>query len=282
MLRMPGCWSASRWLAASVGVIGLLTGAWNAVENASVDARFSLRPVHHPHNLVVVGIDEKTLDATQRALAVSALPRRARDRSAARRPRPHDRLRRAVHQADGRSPGLRPVSRGRARGQRRARHHRSGIARRCRRAGGPQRPRPRQRHRGRRRLQRQLQRRDPAVPVLGRRPATRSPWRPPKSRSGVRRPSSSFRDGSAWIDFPGPVGTVTNVSFVDLIHGRVPPAELAGKIVVVGPDQPGAAGHPRDLGDLQHGHVGPGSAGRCDRDGAGRQPAAPDAAVGGA
>ena len=31
-------------LAASVGVIGLLTGAWNAVENASVDARFSLRP----------------------------------------------------------------------------------------------------------------------------------------------------------------------------------------------------------------------------------------------
>ncbi len=35
-------------LAALVGVIGLLTGAWNAVENASVDARFSLRPAHQP------------------------------------------------------------------------------------------------------------------------------------------------------------------------------------------------------------------------------------------
>ena len=31
---------------------------------------------------------------------------------------------------------------------------------------------------------------------------------------------------------------MTNVSYVDLIHGRVPPAELAGKIVVVGPTSP--------------------------------------------
>ena len=50
-------------LAAAVGVIGLLTGAWNAVENATVDARFSLRPAHPPHNLLVVGIDDRTLEA---------------------------------------------------------------------------------------------------------------------------------------------------------------------------------------------------------------------------
>src|SRR5689334_6815206 len=49
-------------LAASVGVIGLLTQAWGAVENASVDARFSLQPTKHPGNVVVVGIDNKTLN----------------------------------------------------------------------------------------------------------------------------------------------------------------------------------------------------------------------------
>ena len=55
-----------------------------------------------------------------------------------------------------------------------------------------------------------------------------------EAATGRPPPSSSFRDGSAWIDFPGPVGTVPSVSFVDLIDGRVPPSELAGKIVVVG------------------------------------------------
>ena len=59
-----------------------------------------------------------------------------------------------------------------------------------------------------------------------------------EAATGRPLPSSSFQDGSAWIDFPGTVGTVPSVSFVDLIRGRVPAAELAGKIVVVGATSP--------------------------------------------
>src|SRR5579863_5930095 len=50
-------------LAAGVGVIGLLTGAWAQIENATVDARFSLRGAKRPQNVVVVGIDDKTLNS---------------------------------------------------------------------------------------------------------------------------------------------------------------------------------------------------------------------------
>ncbi len=41
-------------------------------------------------------------------------------------------------------------------------------------------------------------------------------------------------DGGAWIDYPGPPGTIRTVSFVDVEDGRVDPALLRGKVVVVG------------------------------------------------
>ncbi|MGI8632938.1 MAG: CHASE2 domain-containing protein [Solirubrobacterales bacterium] len=41
-----------------------------------------------------------------------------------------------------------------------------------------------------------------------------------------------------WIDFAGPPGTVTTVSFADLIAGRVPADRLRGKTVVVGATAP--------------------------------------------
>ncbi|MDX6681248.1 MAG: adenylate cyclase [Solirubrobacteraceae bacterium] len=41
-------------------------------------------------------------------------------------------------------------------------------------------------------------------------------------------------DASAWIDFPGPPGTIRAVSFVDVDRGRVDPRTFRGKIVVVG------------------------------------------------
>jgi adenylate cyclase len=47
--------------------------------------------------------------------------------------------------------------------------------------------------------------------------------------------------GSAWIDFPGPSGSVQTFSFVDVESGRVPAAALRGKVVVVGPTAPGRA-----------------------------------------
>jgi adenylate cyclase len=41
-------------------------------------------------------------------------------------------------------------------------------------------------------------------------------------------------DGGAWIDYPGPPGTIRTVSFFDVERGRVDPALLRGKVVVVG------------------------------------------------
>ena len=45
-------------------------------------------------------------------------------------------------------------------------------------------------------------------------------------------------DGEAWIDFAGPPGTVDTYSFVDVLRGRVDPAQLRGRIVVVGASAP--------------------------------------------
>jgi CHASE2 domain-containing sensor protein len=56
----------------------------------------------------------------------------------------------------------------------------------------------------------------------------------------VGRPpaASSFEDGGAWIDFRGPPGTIDTVSFSDLVGGRVDPARVRGRIVVVGAASP--------------------------------------------
>jgi CHASE2 domain-containing sensor protein len=49
---------------------------------------------------------------------------------------------------------------------------------------------------------------------------------------------SSFEHGGAWIDFHGPPGTIDTVSFSDLLNGRVAPARVRGRIVVVGAASP--------------------------------------------
>jgi response regulator RpfG family c-di-GMP phosphodiesterase len=51
-------------------------------------------------------------------------------------------------------------------------------------------------------------------------------------------PGSGFQDGQAWIDFRGPPGTIPTYSFSDLILGRIDPARLRGKVVVVGAGAP--------------------------------------------
>ncbi len=223
--------------AASVGVIGLLTGAWNAVENASVDARFSLRPVHHPHNIVVVGVDEKTLDAIN---AHWPFPRSLDARAIEVLRADHART--IVYDVQFTKPAAEaqdlPLYRAVARAgnvvlaTNEAGSH-GGVAALVGRSG--------------------LARANATVAAADFSPNSSGVIQQyPYSVGGLDSvavataeaaigrtpPSSSFRDGSAWIDFPGPVGTVTNVSYVDLIHGRVPPAELAGKIVVVGPTSP--------------------------------------------
>jgi len=51
-------------------------------------------------------------------------------------------------------------------------------------------------------------------------------------------PESKFDDNTAWVDFPGGPGTVPTYSLVDVVRGRVPASAVAGKIVIVGPNDP--------------------------------------------
>jgi CHASE2 domain-containing sensor protein len=53
-------------------------------------------------------------------------------------------------------------------------------------------------------------------------------------RVGHAPAAGAFDDGGAWIDFRGPPGTIDTVSFSDLVNGRVDPARVRGRIVVVG------------------------------------------------
>jgi len=225
-------------LAASVGVIGLLTGAWNAVENASVDTRFSLRPTHHPHNLVVVGIDEKTLDALDSHWPFPrSLDARAIEVLRA------DHARTIVYDMQFAKPAA-EASDG-------ALHRALARARNLVLATTEVGPRGTVGSLG---VEGGLSRSHALVAAADFSANSSGVIQQyPFSVGGVQSvavataeaatghppASSSFRDGSAWIDFPGPVGTVPNVSFVDLIRGRVPASELAGKIVVVGPTSSG-------------------------------------------
>ncbi len=49
---------------------------------------------------------------------------------------------------------------------------------------------------------------------------------------------AQFGPSPAWIDFPGPPGTIPSVSYGDVLYGRVAPAAVAGKIVVIGGTSP--------------------------------------------
>jgi CHASE2 domain-containing sensor protein len=55
---------------------------------------------------------------------------------------------------------------------------------------------------------------------------------------GRAPPPSAYEDGGAWIDFHGPPGSVSTVSFSDLVRGRVDPARVRGRVVVVGAASP--------------------------------------------
>jgi adenylate cyclase len=52
------------------------------------------------------------------------------------------------------------------------------------------------------------------------------------------KPVPPARDGSHWIDFAGPPGTVKTYSYSDVYFGKVPPSAFRDKIVVIGPSAP--------------------------------------------
>ena len=56
-------------------------------------------------------------------------------------------------------------------------------------------------------------------------------------------------EGADWIDFEGGPETFQHLSFVDVEEGNFDPADVRGKIVVVGATATIAAGHPRDVDD---------------------------------
>ncbi len=53
-------------------------------------------------------------------------------------------------------------------------------------------------------------------------------------RAGATIDRARFAGDGAWIDVPGPAGTIATVPFVDVLEGRVPAARFRDKVVVVG------------------------------------------------
>ena len=165
-------------------------------------------------------------------------PPRAGDRPPAPRRRAGDRLRRAVHRADDGARRQRAHRRHRPRAQRRAGHRGDRRARRHQRA---RRRRVRCKSigaqaaasnlpEGRGGVLQRVEYEHGGLPTL----ATVAARLRRATRPAGRR---SPKDG-AWIDFHGPPGTIDTVSFSDLVKGRVDPARVRGRIVVVGAASP--------------------------------------------
>jgi CHASE2 domain-containing sensor protein len=57
-------------------------------------------------------------------------------------------------------------------------------------------------------------------------------------RSATGRAPKRFHDGEAWIDYQGPPESFPTLSFIDVEKGRFDPADVRGKIVVVGASAP--------------------------------------------
>ena len=69
--------------------------------------------------------------------------------------------------------------------------------------------------------------------------------------SGHPVPERSFASGAALIDFRGPPGTIREIPFWKLLHGHVPRSTFAGKVVVVGATSPTLDAHPTPVGGGQ-------------------------------
>jgi HD-GYP domain-containing protein (c-di-GMP phosphodiesterase class II) len=224
-------------VAVVAGVAAYLIGAWPGIEHASVDLRFGLRPATRPANLLIVAIDSKTLGELKlRWPFPRSLDARAVDVLHADRARtivydvqftqptaPREDL--ALYDAIARARGVvlatteigprgtTSVLGGDA--NLAAAHARAGAANFRPNSSGV------------------IQKYEYSIGGL-------KTLAVAAAEGATGRPVSprAFTHGSAWIDFRGPVGTVPSVSFSDLVRGRVNPAELAGKIVVVGATTP--------------------------------------------
>ncbi len=55
-----------------------------------------------------------------------------------------------------------------------------------------------------------------------------------EAETGQQVAPGDFSDDGELTDYAGPTGTYPNHSFIDVLQGKVPPGELAGKVVIVG------------------------------------------------
>jgi len=224
-------------LSAGLGALAYLTGAWAGIEHASVDTRFALRGTVHPDGVVVVGVDNRTLNTLEqrwpfpRSLDARAVEALHRDGAGTivydaqfTQPtvyREDLQLYEAVARAGNVILATTEIG---PHGETKVLGGEANLARAHARAAAAN-----FRANSTGVLQRYLYSVGgvKSIAVMA-----------AEQASGRIIPASDFDHGAAWIDFPGPVGTVPTVSFSDLVQGRVPRSAVAGKIVVIGATSP--------------------------------------------
>jgi CHASE2 domain-containing sensor protein len=223
-------------VAAAVGLLAYATNTLSALENLTVDARFSLRHAQRPADVVVVGIDDPTFAALglrwpfPRALDAQAIKVLHADKARAiiydvqfTEPTTPSQDR-ALYTELGRAPGVvLATSEVNSQGQtdvfggsaHLARVHAvAAAANMLVDPGGVIRRYP--------------------YSILG----LKSLAVAGAEAAGHSISPSRFQHDSAWIDFRGPPGAIKTVSFSDLIEHKLNPGTFAGKVVVVGATAP--------------------------------------------
>jgi HD-GYP domain-containing protein (c-di-GMP phosphodiesterase class II) len=223
---------AAAVFAVTLGIVAYVADAWPALENDTIDLRFSLRKSSPPSDVVVVAIDEKTFSALKlqwpfpRSLDADAIERLHADGA-----------RTIVYDVQFTEPSTPPQD--------------FALYSEIGRVGGVVLATTEVNAAGETNVlggEANL-RRVHAVPAASNLPADpggvirRYQYRqiglPSLAVAAARadgHPISPARFGSngAWIDFRGPSGTIPTVSFSDVLHGQVSPRTFAGKVVVVG------------------------------------------------
>ena len=215
----------------------LLTSVGDSLEDQTLDARSRLHADGSQRQIAVVAIDPKTFDPPNDEVWPFKRSRHAKVIDALRRAGAKTRrLRRPVHRADREEGGPRPVRRGLAQ------------------AAAPSSPRPRSTTRGDTKVLGGDENTDAAKALVGMAnlptdtggvirkyyeqvgglPEPRRAGRQVGDRQGPER----FHDGEAWIDYQGVPESFPTLSFIDVEKGRFDPADVRGKIVVVGASAP--------------------------------------------
>jgi CHASE2 domain-containing sensor protein len=224
-------------VATLAALAGMLTGALGRFEDATVDARFAVRGSRPATDIVVVGIDDRSIAELGRwpfrrvrhAQAVDRL-RKAGVREIVldvqfTEPSPHAADDLALYDAIGRAGGATLAT---STSDDQGRTSVLGGDELLRRIDSRAAAANFTTDRGNviRRYPARIKRL-PSVAVVAAERATASPLT-----------EAGFSGGGAWIDFRGGPGAIPTYSFVDVVRGRVPASALRGKVVVVGATAP--------------------------------------------